>query len=114
MTIYIGSNKKPFNVLLDSTTSDFWIMSSNCTIGGCSNRATLGPMDSNTFSIGGGLVQEGNDYETFTFNRGNGEVSGDVATDSVSIAGFEGVLHFGLAQQVDTNVTNSVFPGINS
>jgi Eukaryotic aspartyl protease len=64
-------------MLVDNTSSDFYVPFANCTIGGCAGRETLGPKDPTSLNV-----------TKQTFSIGGGSVSGIVVEDTLNLAGF--------------------------
>jgi Eukaryotic aspartyl protease len=129
MTIQVGTNwdgtgYKEFTVMIDTSDSNFWLPSSNCTSPGCAcpsprrgcpGLETLGN-DDNTLSSTDQSWSV--DYGWFLHDKGT--VSGVIASDLFYFAGFgvkelvlppEGfpmTLSFGLANDVDARINNAV------
>ncbi|XP_006460527.1 hypothetical protein AGABI2DRAFT_142735 [Agaricus bisporus var. bisporus H97] len=75
----VGTPKQSFQVVLDTGSSDFWVGATPCT-SGCSIGASLyDASESSTHSDSGARA---------TIRYGKGEVTGDVAQDTVSLGGF--------------------------
>ncbi|KAF7783279.1 hypothetical protein Agabi119p4_2655 [Agaricus bisporus var. burnettii] len=75
----VGTPKQSFQVVLDTGSSDFWVGATPCT-SGCSIGASLyDASESSTHSDSGARA---------TIRYGKGEVTGDVAQETVSLGGF--------------------------
>lgn len=80
-TISIGTPGQSFVVDFDTGSSDLWVTSTSCTSAICSEKHSYDPSQSSTFH-----KQPGN----FSIMFGDGStVSGDVATDTVTVAGVQ-------------------------
>jgi cathepsin D len=66
-------------MLVDTSSSDFYVPFANCTIGGCAGRPTLGLKDSKSLNV---------TKQTFSIEYGDGDVSGITVEDTLNIAGF--------------------------
>lgn len=75
--ITIGTPSQTFQVILDTGSSDLWVVSPSCT--GCTGTPTFDTSKSSTFQSSSSSVQ---------INYGSGSVKGTVAADTVSFAGF--------------------------
>ncbi|KAJ6551178.1 aspartic peptidase domain-containing protein [Mycena capillaripes] len=76
-TIQIGTPPQSFNVILDTGSSDLFVLDSSC---GCSNAPLFDGSQSSTFS------QTSNRATTITY--GSGSVQGFTGTDTVSMGSF--------------------------
>jgi hypothetical protein len=109
-TVQIGTPPQNFLILMDSGSADFWVGSESCTTqgsnSGCGNHNFLGPQSSSSFA---------ETQNTFDTQYGTGEVSGNVVTDDVQIAGLSLPNHtFGVANvETDDFSSNQVpFDGL--
>jgi hypothetical protein len=68
-------------MLVDTSSSDFYVPFANCTLGGCAGRATLGPQDSTTLNV---------TEQKFSIDYGGSSdsLSGIVVEDTLKLAGF--------------------------
>ncbi|OCH95443.1 acid protease [Obba rivulosa] len=108
-TIQMGTPPRDFKILMDSGSADLWVGAENCQSssgGGCGNHTFLGPQSSSTF------VDSGN---PFSVTYGTGEVSGDIITDNINVAGLALNNHtFGVAttESVDFSSDSVPFDGL--
>ncbi|KAJ7739294.1 aspartic peptidase A1 [Mycena olivaceomarginata] len=80
--VEIGTPSRPFNILLDSGSGDFWVGSTNCKGedgGGCGNHTFLSEVNSQSFV---------NTKKKFRDSYGSGQADGDIVTDTVILAGM--------------------------
>ncbi|EPS37846.1 hypothetical protein H072_8400 [Dactylellina haptotyla CBS 200.50] len=85
--ITIGSNKKQFQVIMDTGSSDLWVPAA----GASSTHSTLSQADSQSLVISN---------SPFSIQYGSGSVAGVLAKDTVNIAGMGIQTTFGLSQQL--------------
>ncbi|OAX80870.1 hypothetical protein ACJ72_04789 [Emergomyces africanus] len=78
--INFGSKRQPMWMLIDTGASKTWLISSNCTLEPCKMHNSFGSEDSDSLTI---------TDTPFSVTYGSGNVSGFLATDSVSFAGFD-------------------------
>ncbi|THH29261.1 hypothetical protein EUX98_g4933 [Antrodiella citrinella] len=79
--VSIGTPGQNFNVVLDTGSSDLWVAAANCA--GCtSSTPTFDTTKSST------LKQAGTTGSQITIHYGSGQVSGQIAQDTVSMGGF--------------------------
>ncbi|KAI1107349.1 hypothetical protein F4804DRAFT_339956 [Jackrogersella minutella] len=98
-----GSEGKSMYMLVDTGASTTWVMGSGCTSAACTKHNTFGPNDSKTY----------NDTETnYSVEYGSGEVSGHVVSDSISIAGLQVTMPFGVANVTSDQFSQFPFEGI--
>lgn len=94
---------------MDSGSADFWVGSENCQSeggGGCGNHTFLGTQSSSSFV---------DTNQQFSVTYGSGEVSGDIVTDNVAIAGLQLNTHtFGVAntESVQFSSDSTPFDGL--
>ncbi|KAH8888263.1 acid protease [Thozetella sp. PMI_491] len=103
ITVGVGSEQKPFLMLLDSGAGTSWVMGSTCKSDPCSKHDSFGPSDSKTFQT---------DSKTFSINYGSGSVSGTLVKDTLSAAGLKVNMSFGLANVTSDDFNNFPFDGI--
>ncbi|PWW76545.1 acid protease [Tuber magnatum] len=101
--VRFGSNNKPFILVIDTGSSDTWIPSDTCRSRACRVHATYGSRDSNTLVAG---------TRTFGIRYGSGQVEGTVVSDSISFAGFNMNISFGVATRVSDDFTFFPIDGI--
>jgi len=108
-TIQIGTPPKPFLILMDSGSADFWVGSESCQSiegGGCGNHQFLGPESSSSF-------QDSNVPWNITY--GTGSASGTVIKDNVFIGNLQLTGHeFGatLLESIEFSSQNTPFDGL--
>jgi hypothetical protein len=98
-----GSAGKPMYMLVDSGAGTTWVMGSTCKSAACGMHNTFGPDDSKTLKV---------EEKGFTIQYGTGKVTGHLAHDSVSVAGMEMDMKFGLANETSYDFTHFPFDGI--
>ncbi|KAI1373745.1 hypothetical protein F4677DRAFT_455767 [Hypoxylon crocopeplum] len=98
-----GSEGKSLYMLVDTGASTTWVMGSGCTSAACTKHNTFGPNDSKTYKDSG---------EDYSVEYGSGEVSGHVVSDSISIAGLEVTMPFGVANVTSDQFSQFPFEGI--
>jgi len=87
--ITLGTPGKPFDVILDTGSSDLWVATPQCQ---CTQLTAFNPSSSSTLETS---------QQTVDIQYGMGEVQGPVAEDTVSIGGFSvSKQQFVLAEQV--------------
>ncbi|KAI0711920.1 acid protease [Cerioporus squamosus] len=104
-TIQMGTPATDFKILMDSGSADLWVGSETCVSeagGGCGNHQFLGPTSSSSFV---------NTKKQFQVTYGTGEVSGDIVTDDISIAGLALSGHtFGVANTESADFSDDSVP----
>ncbi|KAI1418119.1 acid protease [Hypoxylon sp. FL1857] len=98
-----GSEKKPMYMLVDTGASTTWVMGSGCTSSACTKHNTFGPNDSKTYNDTG---------SNYSVEYGSGDVSGHVVSDTISIAGLEVTMPFGVANVTSDQFSQFPFEGI--
>lgn len=101
--VKFGSNNKPFILVIDTGSSDTWIPSDTCKSRACLAHHTYGSKDSKT------LVSTA---QTFGIRYGSGQVEGTIVSDSVSFAGFNMNISFGVATRVSDDFVYFPIDGI--
>jgi hypothetical protein len=101
--VKFGSNLKSLWMLMDTGASSTWVMGSDCTSAACKIHNTFGESDSKTLK---------SLSDDFSIGYGTGEVSGTWASDSLSFAGLQLTLNFGIANTTSDDFTNFPFDGI--
>lgn len=101
--VKFGAGGKIIYMLIDTGAASTWIMGSDCTSNPCASHNTFGARDSSTLKI---------TDSKFNLTYGTGTVTGLIANDSVSIAGFTIPLSFGLANNVSDDFSGYPMDGI--
>ena len=102
-TVDFGSNATPLWLLMDTGAANTWVMGADCTSSPCATHDTFGTANSSTLNT---------TSSTWTVTYGTGTVSGVVAQDTVSFAGFNLSLGFGLASNASDDFNSYPFDGI--
>ncbi|MCJ1315242.1 hypothetical protein MMC15_000558 [Xylographa vitiligo] len=101
--VQFGSSGEMLYMLLDTGSSDTWVMGSDCKSTACGTHNTFGGANSNTLKIS----------ETpFSETYGTGNVSGVVVSDTVELAGMKIPLTFGSGSEVSDHFDNYPMDGI--
>ncbi|KAL2013851.1 hypothetical protein VTN00DRAFT_1376 [Thermoascus crustaceus] len=87
-TVKFGSKGQEMLMLLDTGGTNTWVFGSDCKSQACQQHNTFGDKDSTTLKI---------DTDPWKVGYGSGAVSGVLANDTVSFAGFDLEMTFGLA-----------------
>ncbi len=98
-----GSSEKPMYMLLDSGAGTTWVMATGCQSTACTKHNSFGPGDSETYR---------GDSKTFSIAYGTGKVSGELARDSISVAGMDIAMTFGAANETSDDFVHFPFDGI--
>jgi hypothetical protein len=99
----VGSEKKPMYMLIDTGAGSSWVMGTSCTSKACSMHNTFGADDSDTL--------EETD-KSFSIAYGSGKVSGNWATDTLTVAGMDINYQFGLTHTTSDQFLDFAFDGI--
>ncbi|ODQ55813.1 acid protease [Saitoella complicata NRRL Y-17804] len=107
-SLLIGSSQKEFSVVMDSGSSDLWVMSANCTDAACMNHDTLSTADSTSLAVSG---------SPFQITYGSGAVEGVLVQDTVQFGDAAGIppvqgLTFGLSERVSNQFASLPTDGI--
>ncbi|KLO17919.1 acid protease [Schizopora paradoxa] len=102
-SIAIGTPPVAYNVLLDTGSSDLWILDAGCT-SGCSGLPTFDHQASSSFK---------NLSTPFQIKYGSGSASGTLVQDTVDLAGF-GVMNqtFALCNQISKGLLTDPVSGL--
>ncbi|KAI9806200.1 MAG: hypothetical protein M1825_006315 [Sarcosagium campestre] len=103
VTVKVGSTGKELRMLVDTGAANTWVMGSECTTQACQAHTTFGPSDSTT------LVETDNPWSV---SYGTGTVSGKLVNDTMSLAGFEVPMTFGLASETSKDFLAYPMDGI--
>ncbi|MCJ1244444.1 hypothetical protein MMC30_001642 [Trapelia coarctata] len=98
-----GSKGQSLYMLLDTGSSDTWVMGSDCKSTACSNHNTFGKANSDTLKV---------TTTPFSDVYGTGNVSGMIVTDNVQIAGMKVPLTFGSGSSVSDHFANYPMDGL--
>lgn len=101
--IQFGSKNKTFYLVIDTGSSDTWVPSSNCLSQACTNHETYGKSDSDTLKF---------ENLEFSIQYGTGSVTGVIARDDLSFAGFNLNMEFGLATALSSDFIDFPIDGI--
>lgn len=105
--VEIGTPPRPFQMLMDSGSADFWVGSESCQAeggGGCGNHQFLGPQSSSSFF---------GSQQSFNVMYGSGNVIGNMVEDNVVLGGLSLPRHsFGVANIESSGLTQAKFDGI--
>ncbi|KAH7104125.1 acid protease [Auriculariales sp. MPI-PUGE-AT-0066] len=77
--ISIGTPAQKFNVILDTGSSDLWVLSPNCQSSGCVGASSFDSSQSTSFNNIGDRLE---------ISYGSGDVAGTTVSDTVSIGGL--------------------------
>lgn len=76
-TVTVGTPPQPFNVILDTGSSDFWLASTQCV--SCQGMPLFDPSKSSTLKT---------EATSVTIRYGSGSVLGSLAQDTITMGGF--------------------------
>ncbi|PTD07225.1 putative aspartic-type endopeptidase CTSD [Fusarium culmorum] len=99
----VGSEKKPMYMLIDTGAGSSWVMGTSCTSKACTMHNTFGADDSDTLKETG---------KSFSIAYGSGKVSGNWATDTLTVAGMDINYQFGLTHTTSDQFLSFAFDGI--
>jgi len=99
----LGSANTELYMLLDTGASTTWVMGPSCTSDACKSHDNFGAPDSKTFQAS---------TESFFVAYGAGNVSGLLASDSLSIAGMKFQMTFGIANNTSDDFEYFPIDGI--
>ncbi|KZT29099.1 acid protease [Neolentinus lepideus HHB14362 ss-1] len=84
-SVNIGSPAQQFNLILDTGSADLWVAGSSCT--SCSSSTpTFSSSQSSSFQSS---TNSAGQQQSLTIKYGSGEVAGTLASDSVTMSGFQ-------------------------
>jgi hypothetical protein len=101
--VQFGSANTPLYMLLDTGASTTWVMGPSCASPACKGHDSFGPGASTTFQT---------TTESFFVAYGAGNVSGTLGSDSVSIAGMNFQMTFGIANNTSDDFEYFPIDGI--
>lgn len=103
LEVKFGAQQKPLYMLLDTGASTTWVMGVDCESDACTKHNSFGPDDSSTFKDTG---------SGFSIMYGTGEVSGNLVTDTISVAEISATFNFGVANVTSSEFSRFPFEGI--
>ena len=98
-----GSKGYKLYMLLDTGSSDTWVMGSDCKSTACGNHNTFGKANSDTLKV---------TTKPFSDVYGTGNVTGMIVTDNVQLAGMKVPLTFGSGSSVSDHFINYPMDGL--
>ncbi|MCJ1283389.1 hypothetical protein MMC26_002717 [Xylographa opegraphella] len=101
--VQFGSSGAMLYMLLDTGSSDTWVMGSDCKSTACGTHTTFGQENSATLKTS---------ETSFSETYGTGNVSGMVVSDTVEFAGMKVPLTFGSGSEVSDHFDNYPMDGI--
>ncbi|MCJ1476696.1 hypothetical protein MMC13_005364 [Lambiella insularis] len=101
--VKFGSSGETLYMLLDTGSSDTWVMGSDCKSTACGTHNTFGDANSNTLKI---------TTTKFSDAYGTGNVTGVIVSDSVELAGMKVPLTFGSGSEVSDHFDHYPMDGI--
>lgn len=102
-TVKFGSSGKKLHMLIDTGAASTWVMSSDCKAKPCGVHNLFGEEDSTS------LVST---QATFNVVYATGEVEGTIVNDTISLAGINVTISFGLASTVSDDFMTYPMDGI--
>ncbi|KAJ7183528.1 aspartic peptidase A1 [Mycena filopes] len=99
-TVSVGTPSRPFQIIMDSGSGDFWVKSDKCTSNGdsCGNPLSLSEDSSSTFV---------NIHKPWSVTYGTGAAAGDIIRDTVVLAGMTLENHtFGVANTISSKFSD--------
>lgn len=101
--VKFGSKGQEMWMLLDTGGTNTWVFGSDCKAKACQQHNTFGEKDSTTLSIS---------TKSWNVGYGSGQVEGVLASDTVSFAGFNLNMTFGLALNASNDFCSYPMDGI--
>ncbi|PBP21745.1 eukaryotic aspartyl protease [Diplocarpon rosae] len=101
--VMIGSNDTPLYLLLDTGAAETWVKGKSCLSNSCQSYDTYDPAASESF-------KDAN--TTFEISYGSGEVAGIFGEDTISFAGLNLSIFFGIANTISDEFSSFPFDGI--
>lgn len=99
----LGSDGKSLYMLLDTGAGTSWVMGSDCTSAPCKVHNSFGSSDSKTFK---------ESSKGFSIAYGSGTVKGNLVEDTISLAGLNVPMTFGVANETSDDFNHFPFDGI--
>ncbi|PSN63981.1 acid protease [Corynespora cassiicola Philippines] len=98
-----GTSEQEYHLILDSASSDSWIMSEDCLTEACQLHALFGDGDSDSLEVGD---------TPFKMEYGTGSVSGTLAQDTIHLGPFSPQFTFGLASNASDEFKSFPMDGL--
>lgn len=102
-TVKVGSQQQEMWLALDTGSPSSWVFSSDCSTETCTKHHTFDTSESSSYLSNG---------STFSIGYGSGQVKGNLGQDTLSIAGLDVTLSFGLAESATAAFDSYPFDGI--
>ncbi|CAI6338646.1 unnamed protein product [Periconia digitata] len=103
VAVNIGTSKEEYLLLLDSASSNVWVMSEDCTSAACGKHTTFGKSDSSSLKT---------ETTQFSITYGTGTVSGTTASDTLHFGSLSATHTFGLANNASSEFEGFPMDGI--
>ncbi|PVI07928.1 acid protease [Periconia macrospinosa] len=103
VAVNIGTSKEEYLLLLDSASSNVWVMSEDCKTTACNKHTTFGKSDSSSLKA---------ENTKFSITYGTGTVSGTTASDTLHFSSLSANLTFGLATNASSEFESYAMDGI--
>lgn len=101
--VQVGSKGQVLNMALDTGAGTTWVMGHECKSAPCTTHNNFNTTESTSYN---------NTKSTFELHYGSGNVTGTIATDSFSLAGFVVKPTFGIALTASDDFNNFPIDGI--
>jgi len=103
-SLAIGTPPTPFNVVLDTGSSDLWVVGTDCVVRACQGVPLFDPTKSSSLN---------NLSQPFEIQYGSGAAEGSLVSDTVQMAGFQqSGQTFAVVDQLTGGIVNGQISGI--